>query len=226
MLRRYISSQARRPHGPVGRLLSWLWLLETATVNDSALALLSPAPGERILEVGFGPGRTLRRIAAAKALGIGVETSATMLRAAARRNRAYVTTGQVRLHLSDGTTLPVEPRSIDGVVSVHTLYFWSSPERILAEIRRVLRPGGRLVLAFRAGEHPLPRRLDPEVYRNRPTTEQAMRWLREAGFHDVRAETRSVAPAVVWLVGRSEGHQAEGMAHGVGEDPEPLTTAG
>jgi SAM-dependent methyltransferase len=199
---RGISRQARQPRGLGGWLLSRLWLRETAAVNDTALALVAPAPGQRILEVGFGPGRTLGRIAAAKAVAVGVETSAAVLRAAAQRNRHYVAGGQVRLHLGDGVTLPIDSDSIDGALSVHALYFWSSPVSLLAEFARVLRPGARLVLAFRAGEHALPGRLDPEVYRNRPTTRQATQWLRDAGFTQVRAETRPEMPAVVWLVAR------------------------
>jgi hypothetical protein len=71
----------------------------------------------------------------------------------------------------------------------------------LAEVARVLRPDGRLVLAFRPGEHPLPARLDPAVYRA-PTTTQAIEWAQAAGFTHMRAETRPNIAAVVWLTAR------------------------
>jgi ubiquinone/menaquinone biosynthesis C-methylase UbiE len=185
----------------VGRLLARIWLAETAAVNDIAVELLAPKAGERILELGFGPGRTLGRIAATRAVVVGVDTSPTMLRTAARRNREHIRAGGLSLHEGDGTTLPVGTGSIDAAISVHTLYFWPKPAETLAELVRVLRPGGRLVLAFRAGEHALPRRLDPDVYRNVPTTDEAVAWLHAAGFADIRAEARpSTAPAMVWLV--------------------------
>ena len=130
--RRYLSEQARRPHGPVGLLLSQIWIRETAAVNDTAIELLAPSTGERILELGFGPGRALGRLAANGAEVIGVETSADMLRSATRRNRADVDTGRIRLHQSDGINLPVDDHSIDGVISVHTIYFWPQPEATLA----------------------------------------------------------------------------------------------
>jgi arsenite methyltransferase len=48
--------------------------------------------------------------------------------------------------------MPFPDASFDGALSVHTLYFWSDPTACLREIRRVLRPEGRLVLGFlRAG---------------------------------------------------------------------------
>ena len=63
----------------------------------------------------------------------------------------------------------------------------------------MLRPGGRLVLAYRAGEHPLPRRLDPSVYRV-PTTQQLTSWLDRAGFAGVEVRWRSeVAHGVAWV---------------------------
>ncbi|MQA86786.1 MAG: methyltransferase domain-containing protein, partial [Streptosporangiales bacterium] len=82
---RHLSQQAARPHGLVGRVLGRIWIQETARVNDAAVDLVAAAPGERILEIGFGPGRTLSRLAATGANVIGVEISPTMLPAAARR---------------------------------------------------------------------------------------------------------------------------------------------
>jgi SAM-dependent methyltransferase len=198
-VRGYLSRQAARPHGPVGFLLSRIWIRETAAVNDTAIGLLAPNPGEWILELGFGPGRTLGRLASMRVNVIGVETSATMLSAAARRNAAHIAAGRMRLHRGDGVTLPVADHSLHAVVSVHTVYFWPHPAQTLADIARALRPGGRLVLAFRAGEHPLPGRLDPKIY-HVPTTAQATQWLHAAGFTDVRTETRPTDPTMTWLV--------------------------
>ncbi len=198
---RLLSRQARYPHGLVGRLLARIWISETAAVNEIAIGLLAPARGERVLELGFGPGRTLGRLAAARATVVGVETSPAMLRAATRRNREHIRNGAMRLLHGDGVTLPIDTDSIGAILSVHTIYFWPKPAETLAELARVLRPGGRLVLAFRAGEHPLPRRLDPAVYRTVPTADEAVEWLRSAGFAEVRAEVRpAVAAAVVWIV--------------------------
>jgi SAM-dependent methyltransferase len=196
---RYLSGQAARPHGPVGQLLARIWLRETAAVNDIAVELLQPASGERICEIGFGPGRTLTRLADAGADVVGVETSPTMLAIAARRNARHIAAGRIQLHHGGGTTLPVADQSLDAAVGVHTIYFWPDPAVTLADVARALRSGGRLVLVFRPGEHPLPARFDPDIY-HVPTTSEATQWLREAGFTTVHVERRPDIANIAWLV--------------------------
>jgi SAM-dependent methyltransferase len=195
---RYLSRQAAHPHGPVGRLIAWNWIRETAAVNDIALELLAARPGERICEIGFGPGRTLARLAAADAQVIGVDVSPDMVAVATRRNAAAVAAGHVRVVEGDGTALPVDADTLDGALSVHSVYFWPDPAAVLTEIRRALRPGGRLVLALRPADHPLPARFDPAIYRV-PTTDELTEWLRVAGFTNVRTERRPQPATVVWL---------------------------
>ncbi|WP_046766404.1 class I SAM-dependent methyltransferase [Jiangella alkaliphila] len=197
---RYLSRQAARPHGVVGRLLGRIWVNESAAVNDVAVELLGPAPGERICEIGFGPGRTLGRLAAAGAQVIGVEVSTIMEEAAARRNADLIAAGRLSLHRGDGIHLPLPDDSLDAVLAVHNIYFWPDPAATLAEIARTLQPGGSLVLAFPAGEHPLPARFDPAIYRL-PTTTEATHWLQSAGFVDIDVERRPhISAAVVWII--------------------------
>jgi SAM-dependent methyltransferase len=168
---RYLSRQASGPQGVIGRLMGRIWVSETAAVNDIAIELLNPLPGERICEIGFGPGRTVRRLATVGADVVGVEVSSVMLATSARRNASAIAAGRVELFHGNGTTVPVADDSLDAAVGVHTIYFWPEPAATLNDLGRALRPGGRLVLAFRAGEHQLPAGFDLGVY-HVPTTTQ------------------------------------------------------
>ncbi len=201
---RYLSGQAAHPRGAVGLLIARNWIRETAAVNDIALDLLAARRGERIAELGCGPGRTLDRLAAAGAQSLGVDISSDMVRLAAHRNAAHVAAGRLRVVEGDGTALPIGDGELDGAISVHSLYFWPDPPAVLAELHRALRPGGRLVLAFRAGEHPLPRRFDPAIY-HVPTTSEAIGWLCTAGFTDVREQPYATRPTTAWLVAVKPG---------------------
>jgi SAM-dependent methyltransferase len=194
----FLSRRAARPSGLFGRLLGRIWLWETAHDNDVALELLAPAPGERICEIGFGPGRTLGLLAEGGAEVIGVDVSDAMVGVAVRRNAKSIAAGVISVHRGDGTVLPVPDDSLDGVLSVHNFYFWPDPRASLADIARALRPGGRLVLSSLADDRPLAARFDPEIYRV-PAIADVTAWLRAAGFVDVSVTRRPELPAAVWF---------------------------
>jgi ubiquinone/menaquinone biosynthesis C-methylase UbiE len=147
----FIARQSRCPTGLLGRVIGHIMERETAAANDAALTLLELQAGDRVLEVGFGHGRTIARAAAAVDHGVvaGIDPSEEMARMATRRCRRLVDAGRVRLARADGMHLPYPDQCFDKAYTIHTIYFWADPERHLRELRRVLRIGGRLVLGFR-----------------------------------------------------------------------------
>jgi ubiquinone/menaquinone biosynthesis C-methylase UbiE len=147
----FIARQAARPTGVLGRALTAIMALETRAMNDDVLRRLAVAPGERILEIGFGHGRTLLRAARAnpEARFAGIDHAADLVAALARRSAPLIEAGRLELRAGESSGLPWPDGSFDGAYAVHTIYFWPAPERDLAEARRVLRTGGRLLLGFR-----------------------------------------------------------------------------
>ena len=93
----FIARQASCPSGILGRLLGRIMAVETAAANDKALELLAIGPNDRVLEIGFGHGRTITRAAALASTGFvaGVEVSETMVRMATRQNRRLIAEGKV-----------------------------------------------------------------------------------------------------------------------------------
>ncbi|WP_109505962.1 class I SAM-dependent methyltransferase [Nocardioides speluncae] len=178
---RTVSAQAARPHGLIGWALGHLWVHETAAINDRVIALLEPAAGEQVLELGCGPGRTAAEIARHGAQVTGLDPSPAMIAAAGRRNRAAIDAGTVRLLIGDAGAVPAPDASYQAALAVHTIYFWPDLDAGLREVHRVLLPGGRLAIGFRPAEHGRPRRLDPKIYKI-PTTNQLIKALGAAGF--------------------------------------------
>lgn len=181
ILGRTVSAQAARPHGLLGRSLGRLWIHETAAINDRAVEILDPHPGQHVLEIGCGPGRALAEIAERGGLVTGVDPSPVMVVQAQRRNRAAVNDGRVRVLLGESGTLRVERKSFDAVLAIHSIYFWRDLASGLREAHEALRPGGRIVIGYRPAERGRLRRLDPAVYRI-PTTGQLEDALGSAGF--------------------------------------------
>jgi ubiquinone/menaquinone biosynthesis C-methylase UbiE len=83
---------------------------------------------------------------------------------AVRRNRRAVAEGRVELRMSDAASIPFQDRSFDKALAVHTLYFWSDPVQCLREIRRVLKPRGRLVLGSLRGDSVSRNRFPNDIY--------------------------------------------------------------
>ncbi len=107
---------------------------------------LAAKPGERIADIGCGPGFYVDEVAAEvgrEGSVVGVDGSEPMLALAAKRNRANP---KVEFELADATALPLADGSCDGAISVQVLEYVADLDAALAEIARILRPGGRVVI--------------------------------------------------------------------------------
>ena len=107
---------------------------------------LAVAPGERVLDVGCGPGfyvAELLEVVGPEGEVVGIDSSDSMLALAADRCAGHE---NAAFHEADATSLPVEDRSFDAAVSVQVLEYVADIPAALAELRRALRPGGRLVI--------------------------------------------------------------------------------
>jgi ubiquinone/menaquinone biosynthesis C-methylase UbiE len=180
---RFIARQAERPNGLFGRVLGAIMAVETRALNDEVLRHLAVAAGERILEIGFGHGRTLERAAKAtpSAHFSGIDHADDMVAALSRRAHALVAEGRLEVRAGDSNALPWADAPFDGAFAVHTIYFWTEPARHFAEIHRVLRPGGRLVLAFRDRTPDIEASVPPDIYHLR-SRDEVLALLTAAGF--------------------------------------------
>ncbi len=116
-------------------------------MNRLALDRAAIRPGEQVLEVGFGGGGLIAMLLEAGAGRVtGVDVSEPMVERGRRRFRAQ--SDRVSLHLASVEALPVADASIDSAFSLNSLYFWPDLEAAFAELARVVRPGGRLILCF------------------------------------------------------------------------------
>jgi ubiquinone/menaquinone biosynthesis C-methylase UbiE len=122
-------------------------------VRRALLERLAVAPRDRVLELGVGSGRVLSSVAARAAQGFvtGVEPEEVAFRHASRRCERLVREGRVALLRATSLDLSAfGAAAFDKVYGVHVAYFWDDPLPHLREIRRVLRPGGRLLLGYGA----------------------------------------------------------------------------
>ena len=118
----------------------------------------------RVLEIGIGSGLNLQLYGATTRAVIGLEPSPELLRMA--RGRGASPSAPVEFLEASAETIPLDDRSVDTVVTTWTLCTIPDAPRALAEMRRVLKPGGALLFVEhgRAPEPGVARwqdRLDP-----------------------------------------------------------------
>lgn len=111
----------------------------------AALASRPRGDGATILDLGCGPGGLAVELVARlpEARIVGLDLSPSMIERAKRHEAAG---GRLRFVVGDAVDLPFEAETFDVVVSTLSLHHWAEPAASLAEIRRVLRPGGFALL--------------------------------------------------------------------------------
>lgn len=137
-------------NGPAGQHWADRQKMQDGLLGPASAALIErarPAPGERAIDVGCGCGATT--FAAAREVGatghvLGVDVSAPMLALA----RELAPAGApVEFVLGDATVYPFAPASYDLLVSRFGVMFFADPALSFANMRKALRPGGRVAFA-------------------------------------------------------------------------------
>jgi SAM-dependent methyltransferase len=169
---------------------------DAAALRTRSYELLRPAPGATVVDVGCGTGRAVDELARRGARAIGVDLDPAML--ATARSRFP----DIDVRDADATSLPLGDGEVQGYRADKLYHILPDPSAALAEARRVLAPGGRIVLLGQDWDTLVIDSDLPDLTRRitharadtipHPRIARAYRnLLLDAGFHDVGMEVRT-----------------------------------
>ncbi len=142
-------AQAKETYDKISRFYDYFAGVFEKKYRSIGLEQLNINRGETVLEIGFGTGHCLKKIAESvgeKGKVYGIDISSGMLEVSKQRLKETGLIDRVVLFCGDATKMPYEDNKFDAVFMSFTLELFDTPEipEILGEIKRVLKPYGRL----------------------------------------------------------------------------------
>jgi ubiquinone/menaquinone biosynthesis C-methylase UbiE len=195
---RVLSLQARKPSGLIGRyVMTKIFNSGNADLNAFVKETLGLQIDDRVLEVGFGPGKLINEMASITTKGIveGIDFSGTMVKQATKVNSRHISSGRVILHKGECSSLPFENEVFDKLCSINTLYFWENPKEYFAEMFRVIKPGGTIAIGFRDDEQMSNLNLSDDIFGSYSKND-VVDLLLEAGFQDAQVKSKDGVPFI------------------------------
>ena len=128
--------------GPSGLLAAVSFLFGRGRAAQLAIKLSQLRPGDRLVDVGCGPGVAVRQAQAMGVEAIGVDPARVMLRVARARWGSHA---GLDWRIGTAESLPVDDNWAQVVWSLSTVHHWANVDAAISEACRVLAPGGRLV---------------------------------------------------------------------------------
>lgn len=180
----FFTEQARKPAGLFGRfVMSIIFDQGNAFLNGFVNELMSVQIDDRIIEIGFGTGKLIYKMAQKIETGLieGVDFSSMMVSIAQKRNKRNIANGKVTIIEGNFDEIPYEKDKFTKACSINTLYFWPKPEHTAKKIVDMLKPEGKLILGFEDVEQLKRRRLNKNVF-HLYTKDEVQNLLINAGF--------------------------------------------
>jgi ubiquinone/menaquinone biosynthesis C-methylase UbiE len=146
-----MAAQLRKPEGEDGIKAGESMNQGNKFQNLQTIDALNPSPNDRILEIGMGNGlfvkEVLKRHPSIRYTGF--DHSSIMVNEAKKINSELIAQRSAEFVLGDVSRLPFPEKSFNKIFTINTIYFWKDIAGTFKQLRRVLTPGGTLIISIR-----------------------------------------------------------------------------
>ena len=140
---KYIAKQFKNPTGFGGRFATFIMNRQNRKQYQSVIDNIHIQKTDTILDIGFGNGYLIRKLLKERPDKIfGIDISPDMVNLVSNKNQKEIINGKMQLIFGNVQDMPLENSSIDKAYTINTVYFWQDINKVLSEIKRVLKPDG------------------------------------------------------------------------------------
>lgn len=176
--------QFKKPSGIFGRFSSNIMIKGNKAKYERLLKDLNPQPGDKLLEIGYGPGEGLHIIAESctSCTIHGIDFSKLMYTRATKYNKQYLDNDSMLLQYGDFLTTPIVGNEYDKIFCLNVVYFWNELNEPFKKGLSLLKSGGAFYI-YMANKEALKKA--PGTVFNKYSIEQVVEALRSVGFGNV-----------------------------------------
>lgn len=192
-----LMDQFKRPTGLRGKIIAAMMNRNHKPLTLWGLSHVDIAPEFMILDVGCGGGKTVNRLAqlAVKGKVFGIDYSADMVKYSQKVNKQLIAEGRVEVLEGSVEKTGFPDDFFDLVTAVETYYFWPNLPDALQEIKRVLKPTGKLLIVsemVKDGVYEVKHaKMIEQTYVRLLSLEEIRNLLLSVGFADVQVATKA-----------------------------------
>jgi len=197
-LQQVIIKQFGKPTGTIGRFVGWLLSFKNNDRVNWTFEKLRLRPNDTLLEIGYGPGVTLNKVADNLTLGFvaGIDHSEIMLGQASRRNKIHIEKGKAKLQCGTVWDLEYPENYFDTIYGSNVHFFWKNPAKEFKHLVPFLKPGGRLVMVFQ------PRLVKTEI---KEVANETKIQYEQAGLTNIEIDFKKMSPVTcIYISGQKK----------------------
>lgn len=179
-----LQKQLKKPSGAFGVLVAKMMANRNRKYYYKTLPMMGIKEGDKILEIGYGPGFGIEMLAQSYNCRIsGIDFSELMYRKASERNKKFIDSGKVDLKYGDLLKADTGNGKYDKVICLNVIYFWNDLSAAFKKVNSLLNEGGMYFIYAASADFLTRRGMDKEF--NRYSIDQIEAALKQAGFAKV-----------------------------------------